>query len=328
MKFMSKNTPKRLARIVASFFLSSSCAMAQPTFPSKPITIVVPFPAGGTTDVIARSLQEPMQKILGQTVVVENKAGAAGLIGTKHVQAATPDGHTILMPNNGFLLGPLLAKNAGYNVETSFVPIGFISKQPLVLVAHPSVPASTLSEFISYAKRMHQKFEFATSGPLSFTTLSTILFNQRAGLDPLMVAYKGQGPSLQAVISGEVKALMNVSSPLMNSMVEAGRLKLIGVTSPEPTPLAPGATPIATAIPGFSVDLWFGLLAPEGTPPDAIKKLNEALNQSLAMADIQERLKSSGALPYQSSPEQMQEVMREEFQTWKTTLESANIKPE
>ncbi|WP_151446283.1 Bug family tripartite tricarboxylate transporter substrate binding protein [Lacisediminimonas profundi] len=321
---------KSIAPVLLALGLSTlaPAAQAQAAFPSKPITIVVPFPAGGTTDVVARALQAPLQKILGQTIIIDNKAGASGLIGAKHVQNSAADGYTILLPNNGYLISPLVSKDAGYDALKSFAPIVVLSKQPMILVTHPSVPVNNLKELIAYAKARPKQFEFASSGPLSFTTLSTELFAQRAGIEPLLVAYKGQGPSLQAVLAGEVKALLNVTSPQMNSLIQSGRLRALGVSSPQATPLAAGIPPMSDAVPGFSAELWFALIAPGGTPKDVVNKLNAAVNQALAMPEVREKLLNSGAQALGGSPEQMASMIEAEYASWKDVLQKANIKPQ
>lgn len=320
---------KNVSRVAAALAMAYACAAhADATFPTKPVTIVVPFAAGGTTDVIARALQNPLQKILGQPVVIENKTGASGLIATKHVLASPPDGHTILIPNNGFLLSPLVSKDGDYDPVKSFAPIALVSKQPLLLVVHPSVPANNLEELIAYAKARPKAVEFASSGPLSITQMFTELFAQRAGIEVLHVPYRGQAPSLMAVLSGEAKALLNVTSAQMNGFIQNKQVRLLGVSSSEPTPLAPGAPPIASVLPGFSGEVWFGLFAPAGTPKAAVNKLNDAVNQALAQPDVRERILAAGSQTIGGSPEHLLRLVEDEFASWRQVVRKANITPQ
>ncbi len=316
-------------RLAAVLLLAPAIAgHAQGGFPTKPVTLVVPFAAGGTTDFIARALQGPLQKLLGQPVIVENKAGASGLIATKHVLAAEPDGHTIMMPNNGFLLSPLVSKGSGYDPVSSFAPIALVSKQPLMLVVHPSVPAQSVAELVDYAKARPMEIEFASSGPLSITQMFTELFAQRAGIEVLHVPYRGQAPSLQAVLSGEAKALLNVSSSQMSGFVQSGQLRLLGVSSSEPSSLAPGAPTIASTLPGFAGEVWFGLFAPAGTPAAAVDRLNAAVNEALDMPEVRERVLAAGSEAIGGTPERLLRLVEEEYANWKQVVRQANITPQ
>ncbi len=189
---------------------------AAQSFPSKPITIVVPYPPGGTTDVLARVLQEPLQRLLGQVVIVDNRPGASAMLGTKLVARAPADGYTLLFPNNGLVISPHISKDAGYAPLTDFAPVSLVSLQPMVLVINPAVPARNVRELLDYAKANPGKINYASAGPASFGHLSTLLLARDAGVKMEHIPYKGQAPTTQAVLTGEVQMLMTTTSSQMN----------------------------------------------------------------------------------------------------------------
>lgn len=323
-----------LVRAVAPVLLAcglgalSITAQAQTAFPTKPITIVVPFAAGGTTDVLARALQAPLQKILGQPVIVDNKTGAAGVIAARFVKNSAPDGHTLLMPNNGYLIAPLTSKDAGYDPLKSFTPVVLLSKQPMILAINPSVPANNVPELIAYAKANPKAVAFSNSGPMSLSHLATELFAQKAGIEVLNVPYKGQGPAFMAVLSGEAKGLVNTSSSQMTGAAQAGKVRLIGVTSLQPTSLAPGLTPVANTLPGYSVEVWFGFVAPEGTPREVVARLNAAVNQALNLPEVREKYSGTGAQVSGGTVENLSQLINEEYASWKDVFKKAGIAPQ
>src|SRR5215471_11487834 len=272
-------------------------------YPEKPIKLVVPYAPGGTTDIMARTLQEPLSKVLGQPVIVDNKAGAAGAIGTAQVAHAAPDGYTLIFGNNGpSAVVPLIQKDVGYDPVKDFAPVSLVSVAPMTLVVHPSVPASTVKELIAYAKAQPNGLEYGTAGAGSFGHLASELFAQQAGLKLTHVPYKGQAPSTIGVLNGEVKMLLTTSSDMQDQAVKTGKLKLLGVSTAKPSPLMPGAPTIAESLPGFEVDVWFGILAPAGTP-EPVAKLNEAIRQVLADPEIQKKFLGYGCIATVSTPQ-------------------------
>jgi tripartite-type tricarboxylate transporter receptor subunit TctC len=302
-------------------------AFAQ-AFPNKPITIVVPYPPGGTTDALARLMQEPLQKQLGQPVVIDNRPGASAVLGTKLVAKAAPDGYTLLFPNNGLVISPQVSKEANYAPLKDFAPVSLVSLQPMVLVINPSVPATTTQQFIDYAKANPGKVEYASAGPASFGQLSSELFARRAGISLLHVPYKGQAPTTQAVLTGEVKMLLSTTSPQLNAFAKEGRLRMLGTGSAQPSTLAPGAVPLSQTLPNFHLEVWFGLFAPAGTPPDVVARLNDAIVKVLATPDIKTRFEQAGALAASSTPEQLGTRIADEYASWAAVIKDAGIKPE
>ncbi|WP_398493133.1 Bug family tripartite tricarboxylate transporter substrate binding protein [Variovorax sp.] len=295
-------------------------------FPNRPITIVVPYPPGGTTDVLARVLQEPMQRFLKQPVIIENKAGASAVLGTKFVAKAPANGYTLLFPNNGLVISPQVSKEADYAPLKDFAPVSLVSLQPMILAINPSVPAKSVQELIDYAKANPRKLDFATAGPASFGHLATELFSRRAGVEMTHIPYKGQAPTTQAILTGESKVLLSTSSSQMNAFIKEGRVRLLGVSSLQPSPLAPGAPPIANTLPGFNPEVWFGLFAPAGTPREVVARLNNAIVKSLALPEVKEKFETAGAAATGSTPEQLGARIAEEYATWTSVIREANIR--
>ena len=324
--------PKNFAHsLLAALAMGLGCwpvAVFAQSFPSKPVTIVVPYPPGGTTDVLARVLQEPLQKLLGQTVVIDNRPGASAVLGTKLVARAPADGYTLLFPNNGLVISPHISKDASYAPLKDFAPISLVSLQPMVFVVNPSVPAQTMQQFIDHAKANPGKIEYASAGPASFGHLSTELFSRRAGIEMTHIPYKGQGPTTQAVLTGEVKVLLSTTSSQMNGFIREGKLRVLGVSSMQASPLVPGAPPIRQTVPNFSADVWFGLFAPAGTPREVIARLNEAINAALAQPEVRAKFETAGASATGSSPDQLGARIAEEYGNWATVIKEANIKAE
>jgi tripartite-type tricarboxylate transporter receptor subunit TctC len=316
-----------IATALAAAFAFPAAALAQQAFPTKPITIVVPYPAGGTTDTLARVMAEPLAKLLGQPVVVDNKPGASAIVGTKLVANAAPDGHTLLMPNNALAITPHVSKDAGWTIK-DFAPVSMVSLQPMVLITNPMLPVQTVAQLVDYAKANPGKIDYATSGPASFGHLATELFMRQAGIQMTHIPYKGTAPIAQALLTGEVKLLLSTTTSQMNQYVKDGRLRMIGVASPEPSPLAPGAEPIMKTLKDYQAEVWFGLLAPAGTPKAVVSKLNEAIVKVLQMPEMKAKFELSGAAPAPSTPEQFAARIADENASWSKVVREANIKTE
>jgi tripartite-type tricarboxylate transporter receptor subunit TctC len=299
-------------------------ALAQ--YPDKPIRLVVPYAPGGTTDIMARTLQEPLSKILGQTVIVDNKAGAAGAIGTAQVAHAAPDGYTLIFGNNGpSAIVPLIQKDVGYDPIKDFAPVSLVSIAPMTLVVHPTVPANTVKELIAYATAQPNGVEYATAGAGSLGHLATELFGKEAGVKLVHVPYKGQGPSTMAVLNGEVKMLLTTSSDTQDAAVRAGKLRLLGVSTAKPSPLMPGAPTIGQSLPGYEVNVWFGILAPAGTPAPVIAKLNAAIRDVLADPELQRKFVGFGCVATASTPQEFANMIGAEVPKWKSVVETQKI---
>src|SRR4051794_12660593 len=265
------------------------------SYPSRPIRLIVPYPAGGSTDIMARALQEPMAKILGQPFIIDNRGGAAGTTGANEAARADADGYTLLFANNGPIsIAPLLQKGVDFDPLKSFVPVSLVSKAPLVLVASEKVPVNDVTGLIAYAKSRDKQMLYATAGPGSLGHLSTERFLNRAGLQMVHVPYRGQAPTTLAIFAGEVDVLLTTTSDTLNEYIRSGKVRLLGVSSPERSVVAPGAPPIGNVLKGYSVETWFGILAPVGTPAAIIDKLNTAINMTLASPQMRDRFLTYG----------------------------------
>lgn len=287
----------RLKRLLFICTVMPSLAVAQTavTYPEKPIRIIVPFAAGGVTDALVRLLQEPVSKTLGQPLIVENKGGAAGAIGARHVSNAQPDGYTLLIVNTGLVaITPFVQKNVGFDSLKSFAPVAGLSSAPSVLLTNPGVPANNVKEFIAYAKSNPDKIEYAVVGKGAFGDLTTSLFANQAGVRMLPVAYQGNAQTTTALLSGEVKAQLTILSGPMNEHIRDGKIKALGVATLATSPLLPGVQTIAETLPNFEAMVYTGLLAPAKTPQDILEKVSRAFTMALTMPEIKQRLISMG----------------------------------
>ena len=270
-------------------------------YPTKPVRIVVPFAAGGGTDSLARLLGQKLHEGLGQSMVVDNRPGAGGTIGTEIVARAVPDGHTLVMVNAGHVINPHLYKTLTYDTVKSFAPVALVGTASYVLVVHPSVPAKSVKDLIALAKS-RKDLTFASSGNASTTHLAAELFNNMAGTKMTHVPYKGGGPANTALVSGEVTCYFgSIGGSLPH--IRSGRLRTIAVTGSKRSSALPEIPTIAEAgLRGYDITGWFGLLAPAGTPQEVVATLNREMNKALQQPDVKKRLlEAEGADPASGS---------------------------
>ncbi|WP_291086775.1 tripartite tricarboxylate transporter substrate binding protein [Hydrogenophaga sp.] len=320
----SKNT-----MILALTFLSIGTAFAQAdTFPSRPITIVVPYPAGGTSDGQVRMIQEKLSKLLGQPVVVDNKSGASGAIGAQFVARSKADGYTLLFPNSGVLIAPLVNDKAGYDTLKDFKPITTVTTVPMVLVTSKSVPANGLTDFLQYARSQPQGIQYASAGPASFGHVASARFAQMAGIKVEHIPYRGEAVTTMAVRTGEVQMLLTTPSSAMLGQVQQGNIKMLGVGTANPTTLLPGVPTINKTVPGFTSEIWFGLLAPAGTPDEVVAKINAAVTTVMDDQAIRDKLQPTGAMPQTSTPAEFARMMKEESAQLRDVISKFGIKAE
>ena len=271
--------------------LAMSRAIAQGGYPDRPLRLIVPFPPGGTVDLIARIVAERIAPGLGQTVVVDNRAGAGGAIGADAVARAAPDGYTILQ-GTGSTHGtnPAVNKKLPYDPIKDFDPIVMIARTPYILVAHPAIAANTVRELVALAKAQPGKINFASYGSGSSNHLAAELFKAMAGIDLVHVPYKGAAPAVAAIVAGEVQVIFDVVGT-SGQHIKAGKMKLLGVGSPQRSPVAPDAPTLAeSGVTGFDAGTFFGLFAPAGTPRVIVDRLNREVVKVLAMPAERERL--------------------------------------
>ena len=318
---------RRLMGAAALASLPYGMARAQ-GFPNKPIRIVVPFAAGGTGDVLCRNLQEPLQRLLGHPIVIDNRLGASGTMGTQYVKNAAPDGYTLLQVGNSTVTTSLMQKTAGYDAIKDLAPVANIATTPMVFLLNPVIPAKTIAELIAYAKARPGELEYASAGRGSLGHLANELFNQMAGLKMVYVPYQGSSQATNAVLAGDVKVVITTPSDAINAFVASGRLRMLGVSSPKRSPLLPKVPAIAESLPGFSVMAWFGLAAPAGTPAEIVARINEAVNMAVAETAMQEKLKGLGMTPQPGNAAAFGELIRNDQQIWTRVMREANLSPE
>ena len=316
----------RLLWIVAA---AAFVAVAQAqSWPAKPVRFLVPFPPGGSTDVAARSLADKLGAAFGQPVLVDNRAGANGAIGTAEVARAAPDGYTVLFAADPVTTLHLVVKSLPFAVERDFDPITQVTTQPIAVAVHASLPVSTLRELIAHAKAHPGKLAFAHSGTGSGQHLSGELLKRRAGIDMVHVPYKGGGPAVQDLVAGQVPVGVLGSTPLIPHH-KAGRIRILAFTSIErfgPMPEIP--TVHESGLAGFETSQWLGLLAPRGTPESVIARIHAETAKALALQDVRERLAQAALEPVGSSPREFAKVIRADIERWAKLAQELGIQPQ
>lgn len=312
------------AAMVATTLVASVSGAYAADYPNKPIRIVVPFAAGGTTDFLARAIAQDLGTSMGTTVVVDNRPGAGGNIGSDLVAKSVPDGYTLLLGTVGtHAINASLYKKMPYDTVKDFAPISLVASVPNILAVHPSVPAKSVKELIALAKAKPGVLAFASSGNGSSIHLSGELFKSMTDVDMVHVPYKGSGPALTDLVGGQVQ-LMFDNMPSSFPHVKAGRLRALAVTSPKRSPAAPDVPTIAEAgVPGYESVAWFGILAPAGTPPEIVKKLNTEIAKTLKSPEVMTRLASQGAEPVSNTPEQFAAYIKSEMTKWAKVVKTS-----
>jgi tripartite-type tricarboxylate transporter receptor subunit TctC len=298
-------------------------------YPTKPITLIVPFPAGGGVDVIGRIVGEKLAAALGQPVIIDNRGGAAGVIGTRVAARSAPDGYTLVMATSGSIaINPTLYANPGYQTLKDLAPIGLISTTPIVLMAHPSSPQQTLAEIIAEAKRDPSKINIGTPPPGTSANLGAELLKSMAGIDFTIVTYRGTGPLTTDLLGGHVKLGLNVLAPAMSN-IKGGTLKAVAVLAPGRSSHLPDVPTSAEAgLPGFESGLNYGLLAPVGTPRPIIERLNRELRLIVDTPDVRGRIASDGGDPMPSTPEEYTADIEREDKKWGALIRKLGLKVE
>ena len=310
----------------ALFAFATFSAVAQP-YPSKPIKLVVPFPPGGPLDLAGRAIADHLSKTWGQPVVVDNKPGAGGNIGADLVAKSPPDGYTIVMGAlSTHAVNPHLFAKMPYDALKDFAPVTLVAMTPNVLVLNPAVKANDVKELIALAKASPGKLSFASGSNGSAGHLAGELFKTLAGIDIVHVPYKGGAPAMQDLLGGQVQFMFD---NLANStaQLKAGKLKALAVTTAKRSALAPELPTMAEAgVPGFDISTWYGIMAPAGTPPDVVKKLNAEIVRFLGSDEAKEKLKAQGAEPAPMSPEQFDQFIRAEWTKYAKIVKDSGAK--
>jgi tripartite-type tricarboxylate transporter receptor subunit TctC len=317
--------PFRALLAALSFSMVAAGAAAQ-SFPSRPIRLVIPFPAGGATDVLARAITISAAKSLGQSVVIDNKPGAGGTIGSDAVAKAEPDGYTILMATGStHSIGPLVNPKTPYVVERDFAPVVYVADTSAVMVVPRSLPANNLQEFIKLAKSQPGKLNYGSSGLGTNSHLAGELFKAQAGVFITHVPYRGTGLVFNDMVSGQIHMLMdNLVTALPH--IKEGRIKVIGVTSLKRLPFAPDIPTLdEQGLKGFEVGNWFGIYAPRGTPPDVVAKINAAYNAALKDPEVLQRLNMLGATPTGGTPQRFAAVVAADTAKWRKLITERHL---
>jgi tripartite-type tricarboxylate transporter receptor subunit TctC len=299
-------------------------AIAQ-TYPSKPIRMVIAFPPGGTSDFVGRVVAQKLSENLGQPIVVDNKPGASGLIGTQDVARAAPDGYTILLAPSDFTVIPGLQAKPPYDAVKDFAPVGMVLEYSHVLVAPAGLPANNVEELIALAKAKPGQLNYASGGTGGTNHISGEWFKMHAGVDIVHVPYKGNGPAISDLLANRVQLLFTSTGPVEGHL-KSGKLKALAVTGRTRNPALPDVPTIAeSGIPGYEFRLWYGMVAPAGTPPAVIDRLNSALRKTMASADVQQKLSSIGGNLNVGSPQEFGTLVRDEVVRWTKLARDLNI---
>ncbi len=317
-----------LPLLVAPLLAIAQAGFAQP-YPSKPIRLVVPYPPGGSTDLLARSVASAVGEGLQQQIVVENRGGGGGTIGSGIVARSAPDGYTLLLGTNAtHTLAMFFIKGLQYDPVKDFTPITAAVVVPIALAVHTSVPANNAREFVEWAKRNPSKVSFGSSGTGSPHHLSGELLNQVAGLHMVHVPYKGAGPSMQDLVGGQIPAVFTTLSTAL-PQVKNGRIKLIGMVEPKRQPSAPDVPTIGETVPGYAMPVsWLGFFGPPGLPADIAQRLNKEFVRALLDPATRERLETAGMPVLASSIEEFQAMIHNDIETFRRITTAAGIRPE
>src|SRR5580698_3432846 len=310
---------------IAVFTMAGLAAANAADYPARPITLIVPYPAGGGNDVIARLIAAKMSQNLGQPIVIENRGGAGSTIGTRDVARSAPDGYTLLIANSSLAINPSLYPDAGYDPKKDFAPIGLIATSPNFVLVNPAVAVHSVAELIALAKKDPGKLDFASTGTGTSTHLAALLFAMMADVKFTAVPYKGVAPAITDLLGGHV-ALMFCPMASVVGQVRSGNLRAIAVTGAMRSTLFPDVPTVAEAgLPGYAAELHYGLVAPAGTPPGAIAKLNAALNNALADDDIRQRLAADGTEVLPGTPEAYAADIASEEAKWGAIIKKTGV---
>jgi tripartite-type tricarboxylate transporter receptor subunit TctC len=315
----------RKALVVVALVFVGQLSFAQ-TFPDRPITLVVPNPPGGLVDTSARLLSEPLSRVIGQPVIVDNKPGASGNTAYQYVAKAKPDGYTLLISYSGYhVANPALMDKLPWDPIKDFSPIALLTVSTNVIAVHPSVPVNNLKELIAYAKANPGKLNYASQGNGSVSHIGTEIFKQATGVDMVHVPYKGSGPAIQDVLAGQVQVFISTPPSLMQH-IQSGKLKGLAVTGKTRHPGMPNVpTTTEAGLPSFQLESWVALYAPAGTPAPIIAKLTDSVKQSLALPEVKERADTAGVELRYLNPAAMDGLLKKELPYWSKAIKAAHI---
>ena len=316
------------ALCVGAVSLTAAPQAAAQGYPSKNIVIILPYTAGGSTDVIARAVAQRLGEALGRNAIVENRPGASGMIGAEMAAKAEPDGHTLISTTSSYPATAATRAKLPFDPAKAIVPVAMFARAPMLLAVHPSVPAKSVKELVQLAKKNPAKLNYGSSGTGGNNHFSGALFAAAAGVNMVHVPYKGIANAVTALASGEVEVVISSNSALL-PQINAGRVRILGVTTLEPSPLFPELPSIAQAgVPGYSYELWWGLFAPAGIAPDRIATINSAVNKILATPDMKKFLDNQGVQAWPLTPQQLDGLLVKEIERYKKMAKIAGIAPQ
>lgn len=318
----------RLSVILFSVAALTPLAAAQQTYPNKPVRIVVPYPPGGTADIVARTIAEKLGRTWGQSVIVENRAGAGGTIGVDAVVKSAPDGHTMVLGVTGPLtIVPSINPQLAYDPLRDLEPITLVAAVPSIVAVHPSVAAHDLRELIALAKSQPGRLSFASAGTGTSVHIAGELLKSMAGIDILHVPYKGGAPALNDLMGGQVSMIIE-NMPQLLPQVRAGKIRALAVTTRQRSAALPDLPAVAEILPGYEATTWFGLLAPAGTPQDIVRKVQADVARAATLPDVRERLAGLGAEVIASTPDAFAAHLRSELMRFAKVIKDARIRIE
>jgi tripartite-type tricarboxylate transporter receptor subunit TctC len=308
---------------VATLLMSAAASAADP-YPTKPIRIVVPYAAGGTTDQLARVLQPALSESLGQQLVIDNKPGAGGTIGTEIAVGAPPDGYTLVFGNNGPNALIQLMRPVSYDPLKDLRPVALVALTPMFFTVPADSPAKTLPDFIAYAKQQDGKLNIGSVGQGSFSHVTAEYFKQLAGLNLVHIPYNGGAPLMAAFAGGQVQAAF-VTGLDGAALQRAGKVRYLAIATPQPSPVAPGVPTVAEVLPGFRSYSWFAVFAPKGTPDEIVAKLNAAIVGAVARPDVQKFFADRNVEARSSTPEGLAKIILDDIAQWGPVIKKGNI---
>ena len=312
---------------VAAFMAAAASAASAQSFPSRPVHIFVPYPAGGGVDVLTRTLGDVVSKQWGQSVVVENRPGAGGVIASQAVVTAAPDGYTLIMVASGHATNPLLYPKIPYDTFKDFTPISLLASSPNILLVRADSPFKTMADLIAAAKAKPGSLSFAHAGTGTSTHLAGELLKSLAKIDLNAIPYKGGAPSINDLLGGQIPMSFN-NGPESVGQLQAGTLRALAVTTADRAPFLPDVPSMSEAVPGYDTGVWWGLLGPANMSPDVLAKLSHDFAAALNTDGVKERLGKLGALPIGSSPQQFDARIHADYEKWGPIIKAAGMKAE